>query len=147
MMELINLIVLALLASLMLLRKVLLTTTAQTDNAASFVNQTADRLHMRKLVGRMLGSAADTLGETNVSSFDEIPVRQSAVNDSRAHIAQIDYKVIGGTGAVTGESAGIVLTFERGQLFLDPDEAWFVNNNAGVGSAAPRSGWNIWYED
>ncbi len=147
MMEIIVIFVFATLFGSLLLRKVNVQSTVQTANAASFVNQTADRLHLRKLVGRMRGGAADTVGELNISSFDEIPVSQQNVNNSRAHIAQMAYQVIGGTGAVIGQSAGIVLTFERNQLFLDPDEAWFVNNTTIVGSATPQSSWNIWYED
>lgn len=151
MMELIKLVMLALfalLATTMLLRKVIVRTTALTDNAGSFVNQTADRLHMRKLVGRA-GNTTSTsaLGDVASSSFDEIPIGQSDVNNSRAHIAEIDIAVTGATGAIRGEANNVVLTFERGQLFLDPDEAWFVNNTDIAGAGNFSFGWNIWYED
>lgn len=147
MIELIMIFVFATLSVALLLRKVQLSTTSQTDNAASFVNQTADRLHMRKLIGTIRGAVADSIGEENTSSFDEIPVSQENVNDSRAHIALLVYGVTGGTASVLGEKDRIVLTFERNQLFLDPDEAWFVNNAQQIGTASPRSHWNIWYED
>jgi len=148
MMELINLIVLAALASMMLLRKVNIISAVLTDNAASFVNQTADRLHLRKLVGRCRNvSGGGTVGDAARSSIDEIPVAQDGVNDSRAHIAVIQSQVAGGTGAVEATSDNVVLTFERNQLFLDPDEAWFMNN-VDVSGAMPISfAWNFWYED
>jgi len=148
MIELTYIVMLALLASLLLLRKVNIRTSTLTDNAVSFVNQTADRLHMRKLVGRATNDGpASVLGDKALSSFDEIPVGQSDVTNSRAHIAQIEIAVTGGTGALAGIAQNIVLTFERNQLFLDPDEAWFVNNSDISGAGSFAFGWNIWYED
>lgn len=147
-MELINIVMLAVLASLLLLRKVNVHSSTLTSNAASFVNQTADRLHMRKLVGRVTNeSTAGVEGDTARSSFDEVPVNQSVVNNSRSHIAQIQAVVAGGTGTLDPNAANIVLTFERGQLFLDPDEAWFVNNADVSGALDVGFSWNCWYED
>jgi len=148
MMELINIVLLAVLASLLLLRKVLVRSSTLTDNAASFVNQTADRLHMRKLVGRVQSESTNlVIGDAARSSLDEIPVDQSSVNNSRAHIAVIEMVMAGGTAAVKGVPANIVLTFERNQLFLDPDEAWFMNNQDIIGAPDVGFTWNIWYED
>lgn len=138
----------ALISVMLLLRKVVIVSTVLTDNAASFVNQTADRLHVRKLVGRPNGTAgAAALGDASRSSIDEVPVSQAGVNNSRSHIAQIGSKVIGGTGAVEASHDNIVLTFERGQLFLDPDEALFMNNTDIAGAMPSSFSWNIWYED
>ncbi len=147
MMELINMVMLAMLASVLLLRKVVVRSTTLTDNAASFVNQTADRLHLRKLVGRIRARSSMAIGDIAASSFDEIPVFQGDVNDSRAHIAEMSIQTSGGTGAIGAVSNNIVLTFERNQLFLDPDEAWFMNNQDEVGAPPIEAAWNIWYED
>ncbi len=129
------------------LRKVLLSSSVQSNNASSFVNQTAKRLHIKKIRGVQITAAADTLGEVNQSSLDEVPVTQANVNDSRSHIASTQYYVGGGTGAVSGASQPVTLSFNRNDLFLDPDEALFVNNAAIIGSATPTAQWNIWYED
>lgn len=147
MMELIMTCLLALLACPLLLRKVLVSSTTLTDNAASFVNQTADRLHLRKLVGKVLPGGATVLGDQAISSFDEQPVRQSGTDNSRAHIASIAAVNTGGTGAIASHGENTVLTFERNQLFLDPDEAWFMNNQDVVGAPNVRFNWNVWYED
>jgi len=150
MLDLINLympIAVATLGIMLLLRKVLVSSTTLTDNAASFVNQTADRLHMRKLVGRVLPGGSTVIGDEAISSFDEIPTRQSGTNNSRAHIGSIEFVADGATGAIAGNGRNLVLTFERDQLFLDPDEAWFMNNQDVVGATAVRFNWNIWYED
>jgi len=147
MMELIILIGLALLASTLLLRKVNISVITSQNNAGSFVNQTADRLHARKIVMTGNSRQADTIGEINLCSLDEIPVAQANVNDSRAHIGQVTVVGTGGTASVALDSDKLVLTFERNQLFLDPDEAWFINTLAVVGAATPRFSTNIWYED
>jgi len=148
MFELINIGIGMLLLVTLLLRKVLISSTTLTDNAASFVNQTADRLHIRKIVGKANpGGASTPIGDQALSSLDEVPVRQAAANDSRAHIASVSMQTVGGTGAIAFVSNETVLTFERGQLFLDPDEAIFENNQDIVGAPAVRFNWNIWYED
>lgn len=148
MMEIFVIFVIATLFSTLLLRKVLISSAAFTNNAASFVNQTADRLHVRKLVGRAMPNGANAVGDLARSSFDEVPVDQSTTNDSRSHIASISQVTNGGTGAIApGPSNNIVLTFERGQLFLDPDEAFFINNTDIVGNPNVRFNWNVWYED
>jgi len=147
MFELIYIWIVVVLMGPLLLRKVLVSSTTLTDNAASFVNQTADRLHMRKLVGRANPGGATVVGDQALSSFDEIPTRQAGTNNSRAHIASIVAVNTGGTGAITSQGEGTVLTFERDQLFLDPDEAWFMNNQDIIGAPNVRFNWNIWYED
>ncbi len=149
MMELIIYVMLALLAaSPLLLRKVNVGSTSLTNNAASFVNQTADRLHIRKVVGRVVNTTtASTIGDSATSSLDEVPVAQNIVNDSRSHIAQIQGKAPGGTGSAEPVADNVMLTFERGQLFLDPDEALFVNNTDVSGAMAAVFMWNLWYED
>lgn len=128
------------------LRKALLSTTTQSDNAASFVNVTAERLHIRKLVATAKASAADTLGEMNFASLDEVPVQQQSINDSRSHILNISYAVTGGTGAVIGQGTQQTLSFNRDDLVLDPDEALFWNTAVVVGAAIPRFTCNIWYQ-
>lgn len=130
------------------LRKALLFATAVTDNAASFVNVTSKRLHIRKLVGNIIGSINDSLGETNTMSIDEVPVDQSKTNDSRSHIMVVGSSVTGGTGAISFNSRKQTLSFNRNDLVLDPDEAIFMNNDARVGSAASvLHSLNVWYED
>lgn len=131
----------------MALRKVNLATTSLTDNVASFVNQTARRLHMRKLVGRATGSAATAAGDISKSSVDEIPDNQDSVNDSRSHIAVLDLATSGGTGAVAPVPQRLVISFNREDLVLDPDEAFFINNVDVVGAQPSLFTWNFWYQD
>lgn len=129
------------------LRKAQIATASIGDNVGSFVNETAKRLHIRKSIGIIFGRAADVIGETTTSSLDEVPVTQITTDDSRSHIDAAVYAVIGGTAAVIGPPARAVLTFNRNDLVLDPDEALFVNNTGVVGTAAPNATWNLWYQD
>lgn len=130
------------------LRKVLLTTGSESDNAASFVNQTAKRLHIRKIILAIQATAASTIGEIGGASLDEVPVRQDTTNDSRSHIGSVMYEVGGGTGAAAATAQGqLVLSFNRGDLVLDPDEALFLNTFSIVGPPAVSYKANIYYED
>lgn len=93
------------------------------------------------------GSTASVEGDAASSSLDEVPIDQSNINDSRSHIAFIQATVGGGTGTLEASADNTVLTFERGQLFLDPDEALFMNNKDVSGALSIAFGWNLWYED
>lgn len=130
-----------------LLRKVLVTATALTDNAGSFVNQTADRLHIRKLVIKATPTGSSAIGDAATISVDEVPIGQHDVNDSRSHIGSATMTVVGGTGATGAQTDQEVLTFERGQLFLDPDEAFFINNTDVQGNPNFRGSAQFFYED
>lgn len=129
------------------LRKVLLIVGSESNNAASFVNVTAERLHAKKLDLSIQGAGASSIGEISIMSFDEVPVRQSNVNDSRSHIGSVTYEVGGGTGAVAGKTDRLVLAFNRNDLVLDPDEAWFMNTTTIVGPPVVDYRAQIWYED
>jgi len=131
----------------MALRKVLLNSGSEADNAASFVNQTARRLHIRKIVLRIEDSGASSIGEASGLSLDEVPVRQSNINDSRSHIGGQIFTVEGGTGAVAGKGTQLVLSFNRNDLVLDSDEALFMNTFTVVGPPVVSYSTNIWYED
>lgn len=129
------------------LRKALLRASAFQNNAASFVNETAKRLHVRKLVLSMNPTAAGVLGDNAQMSLDEVPVRQDGTDDTRSHIMMGGYSVVGGTGALHGPSVGKVLSFNRGDLVLDPDEAFFLNTNDASGTPGLSMAVNVWYED
>lgn len=128
------------------LRKVLLRTSALGDNQASFVNQTARRLHIRKIVGNAYANAAVAVGDLARCSLDEVPVMQAAVNDSRSHIDDMAFGV-GATGDLVGSRQRTVLSFNRDDLFLDPDEAVFLNTLDTVGAPPVNWSYNIWYQD
>jgi len=119
-----------------------------TDNMGSFVNVTAKRLHIRKLdLSGLILATIVTLDQMALS-VDEVPVTQQNVNDSRSHIMGIRGVIGDATGAglaQTGDKTKI-LSFNRGDLVLDPDEAIFVNG-AHVGDPTVNINLNIWYED
>jgi len=130
------------------LRKIVLSSSTLTDNARSFTNLTDKRLHIRKIRGYSTGSSTgQVVGDQATSSLDEVPVSQEGVNDSRSHIASTMAEVAGATGAVAATHTVITLAFNRGDLFLDVDEALFMNNQDVVGAMAWNFGWSIWYED
>lgn len=119
----------------MTLRKVNLSTSALTDNAVSFVNQTARTLHIRKskIVGSGSGTAA-VLGDMQTASLDEVPISQAKVNDSRSHIQSANAQVIGGTGAIAATHENSYEVWGRDDLKLEPDEALFLNITDDVGA-------------
>lgn len=129
------------------LRKVNLATTILTDNVVSFVNVTSKRLHVMKVVGTNIGTAALVIGDLAESSLDEVPVGQNDVNDSRSHIAVTALSAIGGTGGINSPVDRVVLSFNKSDLVLDPDEALFVNNRDRVGAPNMLATWNLWYDD
>lgn len=130
------------------LRKAIVSTSALADNSGSFVNVTADRLHIRMLDLRSLTEAgAATVGDNAGCSIDEVPVRQDNVNDSRSHIMRIGAVVTGGTGAVDFDEKQKTLIFNRNDLVLDPDEAIFMNTTDIAGGLDVTFTLNIWYED
>jgi len=132
----------------MALRKVVLSSSTHTDNAVSFSNQTSRKLFVRKVVGRIIpSSSAGVLGESVNYSLDEIPVRQSAVNNSRLHIATMSATVAGGTGSIALIADQVNLTFQRDDLMIDKDESLFANAADLAGTLASACSWNIWYQD
>lgn len=125
------------------LRKVLLRTAAETDNAASFVNESGDDLHIRKIV---MDTAQATVanGDEYSASIDEVPTTQAGTNDSRAHVLHCASQAEGTVGNFS-PNARAQISFERGQLVLEPDEALFLNIAVtGTGTGSTRC--NIWYE-
>lgn len=129
------------------MRKVLLRTTALGNNGASFVNQTAKRLHIRKTVGSAIPNAVVAVGDIGIGSLDETPVAQAQVNDSRSHIDMVGFGVPGGTGATSAQGGRSVLGFNREDLVLDPDEVLFLNTIDLSGAPPVNWTWNIWYQD
>lgn len=129
------------------LRKVNIRTSALGNNSSSFVNQTARRLHIRKIVMSQGTNAATAIGDISVASLDEIPVAQFRVNDSRSHIMGIQWSHDGGTGSLAGQSNRLVLSFNRGDLFLDADEALFLNTEDVNGAPPVNTSVQVWYED
>lgn len=132
----------------MALRKALVQSSSIQDNAASFVNVTAERLHIRMLhlFNTPEGTAA-VVGDAQIASVDEVPVLQAQVNDSRSHIMSISPVAIGGTGTIVASSEHLILPFNRNDLVLDPDEALFLNIKDIVGNLDQGIGLNVWYED
>lgn len=131
----------------MALRKALLSSSAFQDNARSFVNVTSDRLHVRKITGRISGAATDAvLGDRVSVSLDEVPVAQNNQNDSRSHIGLMTAEAVGGTGAISLSEHPMQMEFGRNDLVLDPDEALFMNTIDHKGAPACTMQINIWYE-
>lgn len=132
----------------MALRKAVIFSSTLTDNAGSFVNVTADRLHIRLLdLQGVPVSGAAALGDAVECSIDEVPVSQAQINDSRSHIMSVDAIVEGGTGAIELTNGKKVLAFNREDLVLDPDEAIFMNNADIAGTPPAGFKLNVWYED
>lgn len=130
------------------LRKANMSSSALTDNAASFTNVTAAKLHVRIIDLHSSGeSSPGSIGDAASASVDEVPTTQSAVNDSRSHIIGITAGVAGGTGAIEATYPSKVLAFNRGDLVLDPDEALFLNLTDNSGALDITFSCNIWYED
>lgn len=110
------------------LRKVVLSTSALTDNAVSFVNQTARTLHIRK--SKIVGSHSTTvgvIGDRQTASLDEVPVAQVAINNSRSHVQAATAQVTGGTGALAPSFNNSYETWDRDDFKLEADEALFLN--------------------
>lgn len=129
-----------------LLRKVVLSSSTLSDNAASFTNVTGERLHARKIHGTAHSTAVGAIGDAAVSSLDEVPTAQFSVDDSRAHIGHAIISGFEASGSGTSTTP-FYMEFDRGDLFLDPDESWFVNNFDETGAPPVDTNWNIWYED
>lgn len=134
--------------SVAVLRKLQLEVATLQDNAASFVNQTSDRLHIRKIILTMLqGDSASVLGDVAVASIDEVPVGQQDILDTRSHIVQVQIAVIGGTGAIVAPTDRAVISFNRNDLVLDVDEALFLNTTDTTGAPSTRTSAQFFYED
>jgi len=129
------------------LRKALILTSTLANNAGSFVNQTARRLHIRKTIGTIWSNGNTVIGDVSQSSLDEVPVQQ-IVDDSRSHIDHITLATGGGTGGIGPTIAQrAVLNWNREDLVLDPDEALFVNTIDVAGAQPTASAWNLFYQD
>lgn len=134
----------------MALRKVLLFTQSLTDNAVKFTNVSDGRMHIRKIVGKMVISGAAVAGDRAHSSLDEVPTRQSATNDSRAHIASLDVQVAEqstAVGHIGVQNDRLIMSLGRNDLVIDQDESIYVNNFDGGGTPAVENSWNLWFED
>lgn len=128
------------------LRKATIVTSALSDNAGSFVNVTAERLHIRLLdLVALPESTAGVSGDAAIASVDEVPVDQSLVNDSRSHIMAIA-PVVGGAG-IEATAPQKALPFNRNDLVLDPDDAIFLNTTDVSGNLDVTFNLNVWYED
>lgn len=125
------------------LRKAVMAGSALQDNVASFVNVTSKRLHIRKLVQTLVVRGTVVAGDDVRASIDEVPVDQMFNNDSRSHLMGLQVKA---DAAVNGAQRA-VLSFNRNDLVLDPDEAIFLNNTDVQGAPTISSTCNIWYED
>ncbi len=132
----------------MALRKATLVSSSLGNNVASFVNVTAETLHIRMLdlVG-LPESTAGVIGDSSICSIDEVPIDQSLVNDSRSHIMSVAATVQGGTGGVEATAPSKVLPFNRNDLILKPDDAIFMNITDVSGSLDETYTLNVWYED
>jgi len=128
------------------LRKANILTTALSNNAGSFVNESGDDLHIRKIVMQSALTGSVAINDSARASLDEVPTIQSNVDDSRSHILGL-YLLQTEATTTVGKSATIGITFERGQLVLEPDEAFFVNNLDLGGTPNIATQVNIWYED
>lgn len=125
----------------------MLATSALTDNAVSFVNTTDKRLHIRKIDGKpMPESTAAVIGDDWIASLDEQPITQAIVNDSRSHIMSISATGQGGTGGVDPALNSSLLSFNRNDLVLDTDEAFFVNVTDVSGAMDITATFNLWYQ-
>lgn len=131
------------------LRKVLLFSASLSLNAASFVNVTARRLHVRKMIHSLAVIGTLVALDQARSSIDEVPTDQSTTNDSRSHISDATVQVSGisTNGALVSIVDRMIQAFNRNDLVLDPDEALFMNNVDGAGTPTIQARANIWYED
>lgn len=131
------------------LRKVLLATATLQDNAQSFVNLTAERLHVKKII--IFGTIRGTLVATDEArvSLDEVPTIQLGIDDSRSHIigGEMVNSSVSTNGAIVPGKFYAVLTFARNELTLDPDEALFLNLADVAGAPTVVARCNIYYED
>ncbi len=118
-------------------------------NMGSFVNVTARRLHIRKLDLSMIVSATVVALDQMALSVDEVPIVQQGTNDSRSHIMAVRSIVGDSTGAGLSGTPGSskILSFNRNDLVLDPDEAIFLNGSNIVGDPTFDGNLNVWYED
>lgn len=78
-------------------------------------------------------------------SIDEVPVNQLRTNDSRSHIVGGAIKT-GDAGGIAPTKSAKVLSFNRGDLVLDTDEALFLNTADITGAPTVNTSVNVWYE-
>jgi len=141
-------ILIGILGAIMALRKATVVSSNLANNAGSFVNVTAERLHIRLLDFRALPeSDPGVSGDSAIGSIDEVPIDQSLVNDSRSHIMAVSSAVAGGSGAIEGTTMQKTMVFNRNDLVLDPDEALFMNLTDVSGAMGVTFSLNVWYED
>lgn len=133
--------------AVMALRKINLYTTTLQDNAVSWVNQTAEKLHVNRIYMNLILGPNAVLGDQAEASLDEVPTGQSDVNNSRSHILSVRAAVDGATGATESAQKSAVMYFKRGELVLDPDEALYLNTTDKDGAPPFACNVNIWYDD
>lgn len=128
----------------MSLRKVNIVSTSLTNNAGSFTNVTDKRLHIRKVILTMTTTGTLVAADDWSASVDEQPTLQFNVTDSRSHILGGRVKVpTGASGKINLERT---LSFNRGDLVLDTDEALFLNTSDIVGAPGINAAVNLFYE-
>jgi len=91
-------------------------------------------------------NAAVAVGDIAHFSLDEIPVTQLRINDSRSHVMGLIWGA-GATGDLAGSSERLVLSFNRDDLVLEPDEALFLNSEDIVGTPPVNATVNAFYQD
>lgn len=127
------------------LRKVNLFANGLTDNAVSFTNVTDKLLNIRKAILTMVTTGTLVAADSWTCSLDEVPVSQMRITDSRSHIIGGTVKVgdVGNLG--TGKFARTI-SFNRGDLELDTDEALFLNLTDIAGAPTVDGSVNLFYE-
>jgi len=149
MFEILTTIVFGILSMSLILRKVVLSTSALANNSASFVNSTSDRLHIIKSTLKWTPEtgAAVAVGDMALASLDEIPQIQAQLDDSRSHIQSAVFTVPGATGGLAGVSENSHMEWNRNDLVLDVDEALFLNTLDIVGTPPVTATAVLFYED
>lgn len=129
------------------LRKVLLFSTQLQNNTASFVNTSDKTLHIRKTILKLDIVGTLVPDDEAAVSLDENPSSQQQINDSRSHISGVAIKLNTGTVATGGQKDREVLSFNRNDLTLRPDEGLFLNSVDRVGAPTVDISCQIFYED
>lgn len=132
------------------LRKALIAVTTLQDKAGSFVNLTATKLHIRKLVLSQQIHGTLVAGDRAGASVDEVPEYQADDNDSRSNILELE--TYAGNITTSGSLAlGLrnkdMMIFDQGELTLDPDDAIFLNTKDILGAPTVNTKLRVWYHD
>lgn len=119
------------------------------NNNASFTNVTAKRLHIRKTKLTLMITETVVALDRMVLELAERSTAVSATNDSRSVIDWVQ-QIVGdstGAGLAPRNYASSVLSFNRGDLVLDTDEALFMNSINKQGLPTFEGNANLFYED